>query len=245
MSESLMQAAEPTEAPVVTEPQQEVAPVSDRPEWLPEKYKSGEDLAKAYKELESKLGSKEEDLRSKIMEELQAEAFKDRPASAGEYQLPDIVDEESGVDSKLLQWWSEHSFENGYSQEEFQQGIQMYMEAIGQSGPDLEAEVKKLGENANQRIQAVSLFANKFFPSEVMPALERLCETSEGIVALEHIMDSMKDVSVAESANSASGISEQSLREMMKDERYWKNGSQDRDYIRQVDEGFRKIYARG
>ena len=245
MSESLMQAAEPTEAPVVTEPQQEAAPVSDRPEWLPEKYKSGEDLAKAYKELESKLGGKEEELRNKLMEELQAEAFKDRPASAGEYQLPDIVDEESGVDSKLLQWWSEHSFENGYSQEEFQQGIQMYMEAIGGSGPDLEAEVKKLGENANQRIQAVSLFAGKFFPKEVMPALERLCETSEGIIALEHIMDSMKDVSVAESANSASGISQQSLREMMKDERYWKNGSQDRDYIRQVEEGFRKIYARG
>ena len=51
MSESLMQAAEATEAPETTEPQQEAAPVSDRPEWLPEKYKSGEDLAKAYKEL--------------------------------------------------------------------------------------------------------------------------------------------------------------------------------------------------
>ena len=37
-----------------------------RPEWLPEKYNSGEDLAKAYKELESKLGTKEEDLRAKF-----------------------------------------------------------------------------------------------------------------------------------------------------------------------------------
>ena len=41
-----------------------------RPEWLPEKYNTGEDLAKAYKELESKLGTKEEDIRSIIIEEI-------------------------------------------------------------------------------------------------------------------------------------------------------------------------------
>ncbi|CAB4124716.1 capsid assembly protein [uncultured Caudovirales phage] len=33
-------------------------PADDRPEWLPEKFKSTEDLAKAYSELEKKLGSK-------------------------------------------------------------------------------------------------------------------------------------------------------------------------------------------
>ena len=33
-------------------------PVEDRPEWLPEKFKSVEDMAKAYSELEKKLGSK-------------------------------------------------------------------------------------------------------------------------------------------------------------------------------------------
>lgn len=34
---------------------------SDRPEWLPEKFKSPEDMAKAYGELEKKLGAKPED----------------------------------------------------------------------------------------------------------------------------------------------------------------------------------------
>jgi hypothetical protein len=47
---------------------------SQRPEWLPEKYKSPEDLAKAYKELEGKLGTRDEELRKKVVEELQAEA---------------------------------------------------------------------------------------------------------------------------------------------------------------------------
>ena len=49
-----MTAATETEtAPEVT-PTPETTP--DRPEWLPEKFKSGTDLANAYKELESKLG---------------------------------------------------------------------------------------------------------------------------------------------------------------------------------------------
>ena len=81
-----------------------------RPEWLPEKYNSGEDLAKAYKELESKLGTKEEDLRAKFQEEYDSTKNADRPASAGEYALPDFVNEEA-VDNELLKWWAEQSFE--------------------------------------------------------------------------------------------------------------------------------------
>ena len=113
----------------------------ERPEWLPEKYKTGEDLAKAYSELSSKLGSKEEDIRNSLLEELQQEAFSNRPESAGDYELPDIIDAEASVDNELLKWWSEHAFENGFSQEEFQQGIEMYAQSVGtDNGPDLEAE---------------------------------------------------------------------------------------------------------
>lgn len=38
-------------------PTPSAAPSGDRPEWLPEKFQSAEDLAKAYAELESKLGA--------------------------------------------------------------------------------------------------------------------------------------------------------------------------------------------
>ena len=166
---------------------------SDRPEWLPEKYNSGEDLAKAYKQLESKLGSKEEDIRNSILEEIQNEALADRPENAGAYEMPESIDPEMGVDNELLQWWSNHSFENGFSQEEFEQGIEMYAKAIEGTQPDLEAEAAKLGENASARIEAASMFANKFFPQEALPAIERMCETHEGIIALEAIQDAMKD----------------------------------------------------
>ena len=187
MSDSLIssgeaQEAAPTEAPVE-------GAVSEQVDQglLLGKYKSPDDLANAYKELEKKLGSKEDDLRGKLLEELQAEAFKDRPPSAGEYQLPETLNAEEAVNNELLQWWSNHAFENGYSQEEFEQGIEMYAkayESMREPEVDMAAEAKKLGDNANQRIQAASIFANKFFPEAALPAIERMCETHEGIVGL-------------------------------------------------------------
>lgn len=43
------------------EPQAEEPQSQDRPQWLPEKFKSPEDMARAYSELEKKLGSKPEE----------------------------------------------------------------------------------------------------------------------------------------------------------------------------------------
>lgn len=211
-----------------------------RPEWLPEKYNTGEDLAKAYKELESKLGTKEEDIRSKIIEEIQTEAFSERPESSGDYQLPDIVNEELAVDNELLKWWADHSYENGFSQEEFNKGIEMYAQAIGSQEPDLDAEAAKLGDNANDRIQAASMFANKFFPAEAIPAVERMCESHEGILALEAVMEAMKDGSFTAETQPSAGQSEADLREMMNDPRYYKD--RDPHFVKQVTEGFQALY---
>jgi len=241
MSESLM---ESNEAPAAEEQRDFVVAEDsqpERPEWLPEKYSSGEDLAKAYKELESKLGGKEEDIRSKLLEEIQTEAFSDRPESAGDYQLPDIVDDDLAVDNELLQWWSEHSFENGYGQEEFQKGIEMYAQAINGSQPDLEAESAKLGDNANDRIQAASMFANKFFPQESLPAIERMCESHEGILALEAIMEATKDGSFSEGTQPTGQTTQDELDQMMNDPRYWDKN--DTAYVKQVEEGFKRLYG--
>ena len=167
MSESLIDgtAEAPAESDATSRDyviESDVTSQTDRPEWLPEKYSTGEDLAKAYKELESKLGNKEEDIKSKLMEEIQTEAFSSRPESAGDYELPEIIDAEASVDNELLKWWSDHAYENGYGQEEFQKGIEMYMSAIGGNTPDLEAETVKLGDNASDRINSANMFANKF-----------------------------------------------------------------------------------
>ena len=55
---------------------------------------------------------------------MEQEAFSNRPATAGDYSMPEIVDEEMAVDNALFQWWTNHAYENGYSQDEFEDGIQ-------------------------------------------------------------------------------------------------------------------------
>lgn len=213
---------------------------NDRPEWLPEKYNSGEDLAKAYKELESKLGTKEEDIRNSIIEEIQNEAFSERPETAGDYQIPENIDAESANDNELFQWWANHAYENGFSQEEFENGINVYAEAMMKNVPDIDAEEAKLGDNASARIEAASMFAHKMFTEEQLPAIERLFQTADGVMVMETIMEKMKDGSFSEGTQPTAGPTEQELREMMNDPRYWKD--RDPHFIKQVTEGYQQIY---
>lgn len=215
---------------------------SERPEWLPEKYKTGEDLAKAYKELESKLGTREEDMRQKFIDELNQEAYKDRPESAGDYKVPEGLDEESAIDDEIFQWWAKHSFENGFSQSEFEDGISMVMKAMNANEPDLDAEMAKLGDNATARIEAVALFTQSFFPQEHMESIERLAETADGLKTLEFVMEKMKSPSVNTSSDPVSKISQDSLQSMMQDERYWNPARRDEAFVKEVNDGFQKLY---
>ena len=213
----------------------------ERPEWLPEKFKTPEDLAKSYSELSQKLGTKEEDIRKAIIEEIQSEAFADRPETAGDYQMPDSIDAEEAVDNDLLQWWANHSFENGYSQDEFEQGIQMYAQAVMGNQPDLEAETAKLGDNANARIDAASAWANKFFPDEALPAIERMCESHQGIIALEVMMEAMKDGNFAGEAQSSPQKTRSELEQMMLDPRFYDNNRRDPNFVKEIEEGFQRL----
>ena len=219
---------------------EDLQPQAERPEWLPEKFKTPEDLAKSYNELQSKLGKNEEELRARFIEELNQEAYADRPESVGDYQLPDFLDEDA-VDNDLLKWWAEHSFENGFGQDEFSAGLEKVYEAVQLNMPDTEAEYAKLGDTADQRIEAAALFAQNFFPSEHMESIERLTETAGGLEALEFIMEQVKSTPINTQSSPVDQITEDSLRAMMQDERYWNPARRDMGYVRQVDEGLQKV----
>ena len=77
--ENESQVSEATEAtPVEATP--DAAP--ERPEWLPEKFNKPEDLAQSYNALSAKLGEKEDDVRARLMEELQQQASEGVPEKA-------------------------------------------------------------------------------------------------------------------------------------------------------------------
>lgn len=118
----------------------------------------------------------------------------------------------------------------------------MYMNGMG-GDVDMDAEAERLGDNSEARIEAASLFANKFFPEEALPAIERMCESADGIIALETIMEAIKDPSVTEQTNISSNFNEIELQEMQRDERYWNPAKRDNNFVNQVNEGYKKLYG--
>lgn len=214
-----------------------------RPEWLPEKFKTPEDLVNSYSSLESKLGTSQEEIKSSLIAELEAEALQNRPASVGDYTVPESLDESLVNDNELFQWWANHSFENGYSQDEFEAGIQKYAEFYEAMQPDLDAEKSKLGDNADARIQAVDLWANKFFPEELSDAVLTLGQSASGIQALEFLMEKMNTSQINNNTQPAATLTQDELNSMMQDPRYWNPSKRDAGYVKQVQDGFSKIYG--
>lgn len=212
---------------------------------LPEKFKSIDDLVESYSNLETKIGAKEEAFRDQFMKEMEEQAYANRPADVGDYVLPDSIDDELATDNPLLQWWANTAFENGYSQDEFAEGIEMYVNAVTADIPDYDSEVEKLGDNANARTEAASLFANQFFPEDMLPAVERMCETAEGIMVLEHVMEALKEGGPSNGAVEVSRETEADLRQMMLDPRYHDPARRDPTFVKQVDDGFKRMFTNG
>lgn len=243
-----MNEVEAEDSGIVTEggnPMLEPEAAPDPLSALPEKFKSLDDLVESYSNLESKIGAKEETFRDQFMKEMEEQAYANRPESVGDYVLPDSIDDEMATDNPLLQWWANQAFENGYSQDEFAEGIEMYVNAINADVPDYDAEVEKLGDNASARTEAASLFANQFFPEEMLGAVERMCETAEGIMVLEHVMDALKEGGPSNGAVEVSRETEADLRQMMLDPRYHDPARRDPTFVKQVDDGFKRMFSNG
>ena len=212
-----------------------------RPSWLNEKFETGEDLQKSYDELASKLGKSKEDVKSEVLQELETEAYANRPASAGDYQIPEILDEAEAATNPLLKWWADYSWDNGLSQEEFNEGITKWAEHTGSTQPDLEAVKKSLGDNANSRVEATQLFVNKFFPEDLRDAVAELGTSAEGIKALELIQRSMQQ---AQPNNQATAPAKQTIEDLMakmRDPRYYDPARRDKAYVQEVTNGFKTL----
>jgi len=108
--------------------------------------------------------------------------------------------------------------------------------------PDLDAEIQKLGDNANARLEAVALWAQKNIPSDFQNEIMRLGESAEGVQLLEHMMNAMSDENIGGEGNAPTGLTQDDLNTMMRDPRYWDNRQRDPAFVKQVDEGFAKLY---
>lgn len=237
MSGSLIPDAQPAaEMPPATSGEQ-TPPSADRPTWLPEKFKTPEDLARSYGELEKTFGRKEEEFRTKWEQERLAA----RPEKPDAYKLPEAPG--VGDDQPLTQWWRNFAHEAGLSQEQFEKAVANYTETIQATLPKPEEELAKLGENAKPRTEAVGLWAAKTFDAEEMDAIKRACTTAAGVRAMEKLMASAQGMPPSERAFENGGPpqdDEAAIKSLMMDRRYWSPADRDPAVMRRVEAYFER-----
>tara|TARA_Y100000401_G_scaffold111078_1_gene108949 strand:- start:6684 stop:7472 length:789 start_codon:yes stop_codon:yes gene_type:complete len=246
------------EQPAEEEVSRETSEVMERPEIIPEKFWNNEtgeinleDMAKSYAHLERFASGKKDEMREAVMSEIEAEARESLPESAEAYTLPKLVEgvtEEMVENNPLTGWWRNKCHEMGLDQELFEDGINQYVDFMQSSVPDIDAEMEKLGENANDRLNAVNSWAQSFFPPEEFETIVSTLGTSaQGIAVLERIQDSMKS-SMGRSESVAQPERELSIadvKQMMNDKRYYDSRHRDADYVRKVDEAWARLNTAG
>ena len=253
-----------TQEAVETAPTQDVSretsdvPIPERPEYVPEKFwdeETGEtnieELGKSYINLEKFSTGKKDEMRDSIIAEIEQEAMADLPETKEAYELPKLVEgvtEEMVEENPLTSWWREKCFNTGATQEDFQDGINQYVDFMLGSRPNLEQEVERLGENANDRINAVNSWAESTFPPEQFETIVGTLGTSaQGIAVLETIMDMQKSNMgrSEEVARPERELTVDDVKTMMNDKRYFDPRHRDNAYVKQVDQAWARLNNAG
>tara|TARA_B100001094_G_scaffold327575_1_gene386093 strand:+ start:1212 stop:1949 length:738 start_codon:yes stop_codon:yes gene_type:complete len=239
------------EEEVVTQTEQ--TEESSKPDFVQDKFWNKdtneiniEELSSSYNSLEKKLGSRTEDLSKQIREDMANEVRSKVPENY-EISMPEIpenVQMDIDPEMPLLQWWQKTAKEAGLSQDQFNTGIEAFVNNEIGSLPDLDNEKQLLGESANVRIEAADLWSKKNLSTDSYDAISEFASTAKGVKALEEIMKLNKDAPIPQTETAIDAApSLDDLRSMMKDPRYWKDGDRDQAYINKVSNLYEKYYG--
>ena len=239
-------------APVTTDAQEQ--PASDKPEFVQDKFWNAdrkevnlENLASSYKALEKKLGSRTEDLSKQIRTDLEQERLGKTPE---EYkvnlpELPENVDVSVSDDMEIVQWWKDTAKKNGLSQDQFDEGVNAFVNNAMATLPDINGEMEKLGDNAKERIEAGELWSKKNLSPESYSTFSSLAATADGVKVIEEIMKLTKDSPIPTTPTQVSVTpNEDDLKSMLQDPRYWDSSKRDPGYVKRVTELYEKAYEK-
>jgi hypothetical protein len=198
-------------------------------------------LVNSYSELETRFLTKTEQLKA----ELAAEMQKDRPTDANAYTLPAIpgVEAKELAEHPMVGWWKEQAFAAGLPQDKFAAAIEAYIERTQPQPIPEETLRQQLGDNFKQRIAAVDQWAVKTAASPgEMAALKRIGEDADGIKMMERLAGLGGAAQGDTPAAAVPELTLEKLRAMQQDPRYWNPATRDADLVRQVEDGYRKLY---
>ncbi len=139
----------------------------ERPQFLPEKYKSVADVAKAYKELESRLGT----------------APKEYDFSKGEAWIE--------PDYEPFQEMAEFAKSKHVPQEVMDKFLDTVGTYLDEFRTDINEEKAKLGEKASERLQLLNNWAKSNLSEKSFNALTMGMRTADQIEALEELRGKM------------------------------------------------------
>lgn len=224
---------------------------SAKPEYISDKFWDNdrgevnvESLGTSYNSLEKKLGQRTDELTKQIRTDIEQERSAKVPEKY-EITMPEIPEDinmEVHEDQPLLQWWSETAKSMGLSQEQFNDGINQFVQNEISGLPNIEEESKQLGDNAKDRIESADLWAKKHLSENAYNTMAKLSSTAEGVKALEEIMALNKSSVMPNNPTAVEAKpSLEDLRSMMKDPKYWKDGEKDPAYIERVSKLFEQV----
>jgi len=237
-------------APITTEAQEQT--VSDKPEFVQDKFWDAdrkevnlENLASSYNALEKKLGSRTEDLSKQVRQDLEQERLGKTPE---EYkvnlpELPENVDVSVSDDMEIVQWWKDTAKKNGLSQEQFDEGVNVFITNAMATLPNVNTEMEKLGDSSKERVEAAELWSKKNLSPEAYNTFSSIASTAEGVKAIEEIMTMTKDSPMPTTPTQVSVTPDLvDLKSMMNDPRYYDSNKRDDSYIKRVTELYEKAY---
>lgn len=236
-------------APVATEQSSET---TSRPEYIQEKFWNAEkgevnieNLASSYNSLESKLGSRTEDLTKQIRTDIENEKLQNVPE---EYKLnvPELdgnVSLDISNDMPIVQWWNQTAKNAGLSQEQYDEGVKVFVDNAIANLPNSDLEIQKLGDAGRERVEAAELWSKKHLSPEAYNAISGFAATAEGVKALEEVMKLTKDSNMPTTQTQVDVSADiDDLKSMLKDPRYWDSSRRDPAYVKRVTELYEKAY---
>lgn len=238
------------QAPVTTDSKEQT--VVSKPEYVQDKFwdvdrkeVNLENLASSYNALEKKLGSRTEDLSKQIREDMELERLKNAPEAykVNLPELPENVDVSVSDDMEIVQWWKETAKKNGLSQDQFDEGVSMFINNAVSALPDINSEMQNLGDNAKERIEAAELWSKKNLSPSAYSTFSSIAATADGVKAIEEIMKLTKDSPIPTTPTQVSVTPDlQDLKSMMNDPKYFDSNQRDPSYVKRVTELYEKAY---
>jgi hypothetical protein len=228
-----------------------------RPEWLEEKHWDAEkgapkveDLAKGYKEATSKLSTRKDDLAK----EVRADLYKARPAAPtdykfelpGDWKAPDGVTFTFGDATKnpVMQALAKTAHDAGLDQGQFSAMLKGVADEMVKSVPKPADELAKLGEKAQDRVNAVKMWGERVLGRDGLTLLLGQHPTAKHVETIEKLMQA-SGVRVAPGSTQAPPAAKKTLaelRHMQADPRYSDPMKRDPAFVAQVDAGYAALY---